>query len=119
VEYILLFVFWPPSLFLFSSSLSLSNPLISFCLDHRGHFAGQQGYGYVSIETFVQNVIGISEGGITLTQAEEDLASIRTTVGVTAILDAGRKSINDGGKPYRIVYSETDPETPVTLEPVF
>lgn len=61
-----------------------------------GHFDGQRGYGYISIETFVDAARSVNAG---LSQpAEYDaegLPTIANTVLTTAILNAGRISLNE------------------------
>lgn len=61
-----------------------------------GHFDGQRGYGYISIETFVDAARSVNVG---LSQpAEYDaegLPTIANTVLTTAILNAGRISLDE------------------------
>ncbi|KAL1748890.1 hypothetical protein HDZ31DRAFT_28531 [Schizophyllum fasciatum] len=61
-----------------------------------GHFDGQRGYGYISIEKFVDAARGVNAG-----QAKPEdfdghgLPTIRNTVLTTAILNAGRISLDE------------------------
>jgi D-galacturonate reductase len=74
--------------------------------DQRGFFAGQQGYGYRSMEAFVSALKEIDSGDATVAEIEVSgvLATASNTIPTTAILEAGRRSLNDGGRPIRIVY---------------
>jgi len=61
-----------------------------------GHFDGQRGYGYVSIEKFIDAVRSVNAG---LTHPSDydkhGLPTIRNTVLTTAILNAGRISLDE------------------------
>ncbi|PFH54634.1 hypothetical protein AMATHDRAFT_44463 [Amanita thiersii Skay4041] len=61
-----------------------------------GHFDGQRGYGYISIEKFVDAVRSVNTG---LTEAshydKHGLPTIANTVLTTAILNAGRISLDE------------------------
>jgi D-galacturonate reductase len=61
-----------------------------------GHFDGQRGYGYISIEKFIDAARSVSAG---LTTAEHydksGLPTIANTVLTTAILHAGRISLDE------------------------
>jgi D-galacturonate reductase len=82
------------------------NPLFMKYTPSSGAFAGQQGYGYRSIEAFVQAVSDLNSGKTTLDELNSsDLASIHTTFGATAILEAGRRSLDNDGRAVRIVYA--------------
>jgi len=73
--------------------------------DERGDFGGQAGYGYVSFEKFVDgctevNAAGSSEGdaGRKRKLAELDargLPTLGNTVATTAILEAGRRALDE------------------------
>jgi D-galacturonate reductase len=61
-----------------------------------GHFDGQNGYGYISIETFIDAACSVN-GGLTK-PADNDahgLPTIANTVLTTAILNAGRISLDE------------------------
>jgi D-galacturonate reductase len=74
--------------------------------DQRGYFAGQQGYGYRSMEAFVTSLKEIDSGDSTVAEIESSgiLATAANTIPTTAILEAGRRSLNEGGRPIRIIY---------------
>jgi len=86
------------------------NPLyMRYVPDSRGYFVGQTGYGYISIARFIQAAKLVNGGGVTPSEAaarDGTLASIDKTVAVTAILEAGRRSLDHGGRPVRIVYPD-------------
>eukprot|EP01105_Mastigella_eilhardi_P004220 TRINITY_DN1560_c0_g2_i1.p1 TRINITY_DN1560_c0_g2~~TRINITY_DN1560_c0_g2_i1.p1 ORF type:complete len:321 (+),score=31.34 TRINITY_DN1560_c0_g2_i1:519-1481(+) len=69
-----------------------------------GGFGGQHSYGYLSIATFVDAVHKIRAGGATPNDFCQTLATLNTTVTSTAILDAGRQSLDMGGKQIEILY---------------
>ena len=70
-----------------------------------GHFAGQLGYGYRSIEVFVDAVIAIRSGLSHPDDFRSVLATAKDTSIVTAILEAGRRSL-DTGTIQQIKYDE-------------
>jgi hypothetical protein len=72
------------------------NPLFMKYAPSSGAFAGQLGYGYRSIEAFVRAVADLRDGKVTLDDLNRsDLASIQTTAMNTAILEAGRRSLDN------------------------
>jgi D-galacturonate reductase len=88
-----------------STGFSSPNPLfMKYTPDAEGHFAGQSGYGYRSIEAFVDAVAQVRANNAQFDAFSGRLATVDDTVTVTAILEAGRRSL-DNGKPYRIEYS--------------
>ena len=81
------------------------NPLyMRYTPDAGGCFAGQLGYGYRSIEDFVRAAGECSGGGATPEQFEATLATAMGTLQGTAILQAGRKSLDAGGRTVAITY---------------
>ena len=82
-----------------------ANPLfMKYTPDDGGYFAGQSGYGYRSIEDFVEAAAAIRAGEATARSYEGKLATAKETLLVTAVLEAGRKSLDDGGRVYQIAY---------------
>lgn len=82
------------------------NPFyMSYAPDESGNFAGQGGYGYVSFEKFIDAVTALNAGQITLDRLDgrAALPTIANTVMTTAILEAGRRSLDQGGKPVEIL----------------
>jgi D-galacturonate reductase len=60
-----------------------------------GHFDGQRGYGYISIEKFVDAARSIRAGNATVADFEaHGLPTLANTVLTTAILHAGRISLD-------------------------
>ena len=59
-----------------------------------GDFAGQSGYGYKSIEAFVDAVLKINSGECKPGDLSDHLALAADTLFVTAILEAGRRSLD-------------------------
>jgi D-galacturonate reductase len=84
-----------------------ANPLfMKYTPDADGYFAGQSGYGYRSFETFVDAAAAIRAGAATARDFEGKLATVQETALVTAILEAGRRSLDDGGRIVGIDYDE-------------
>jgi D-galacturonate reductase len=84
---------------------SSANPLfMKYKPSSSGYFAGQTGYGYRSIEAFVNAVIEIREGVSKPSDYDEVLATIDTTAIPTAILEAGRLSLDNNGRAYAIMH---------------
>jgi D-galacturonate reductase len=82
------------------------NPLfMKYTPDAQGYFSGQSGYGYRSIEAFVDAVSQVRSGSATPEDFRGGLATVEDTVLVTAILEAGRRSLNSGGVPHQIEYA--------------
>lgn len=87
------------------------NPLfMKYTPDARGAFAGQGGYGYRSIEAFVAAAAAIQAGEATPGDFEDSLATVHGTMLTTAILEAGRRSLDAGGAQQVIVYDEASGE---------
>ncbi|MDM5271880.1 Gfo/Idh/MocA family oxidoreductase [Sulfurovum sp. zt1-1] len=73
-----------------------ANPLFMKYTPRNGKFAGQQGYGYQSIETFVRSSDELSKEPTKLAAYNKTLPTIENTLNVTKILEAGRKSLDEG-----------------------
>lgn len=69
-----------------------------------GFFAGQDGYGYRSIADFVEAATQIRAGEVKAADFLGKLATIDETVNVTAILEAGRRSLDQGNAVIRFQY---------------
>lgn len=80
------------------------NPFyMRYAPDEEGNFAGQSGYGYVSFEKFVANITRINEGKMKVEDVDgRGLPTLGNTVLTTAILEAGRRSLDAGGKGVEI-----------------
>jgi D-galacturonate reductase len=85
------------------------NPLfMKYTPDADGRFAGQSGYGYRSIEDFVEAAIAIRAGRATADSFRGRLATVGETVPVTAILEAGRCSLDQDGRSVSIEYDDSN-----------
>ncbi|GAB5030564.1 nad binding rossmann fold oxidoreductase [Nannochloropsis oceanica] len=82
------------------------NPLFMKYTPSKGKFVGQRGYGYMSFEAFVDAVAEIEGGRARVEDFDSSLATIGTTALTTAILEAGRRSLDAGGRGMEIVYGE-------------
>lgn len=64
--------------------------------DEEGNFGGQTGYGYISFEKFIEAVTALNEGRVTLDQLDaRGLPTLKNTIATTAILHAGRVSLDE------------------------
>lgn len=89
-----------------SAGFTSPNPLfMKYTPDAQGYFSGQSGYGYRSIEAFIDAVSQVRAGLTTPTDFRGGLATVDDTVLVTAILEAGRRSLDSGGIPHQIEYA--------------
>lgn len=81
------------------------NPFfMNYAPDEEGHFGGQTAYGYISIEKFVDACRQFNEDKVSIKEVDaRSLPTIRNTVLVTAILEAGRISL-DEKRPVEIVF---------------
>ena len=80
-----------------------------------GKFAGQLGYGYRSIEAFVNAVRAINAGTATVAEFEASLPTIATTLQTTAILEAGRVSLDAHSAAVEIKYESADSFEPIGI----
>ncbi|KAK6365368.1 hypothetical protein LTS17_011340 [Exophiala oligosperma] len=87
------------------SSLKWFNPFyMRYAPDEEGNFAGQGGYGYVSFEKFIDAVTAVNQGRVGLDELDRrGLPTLRNTILTTAILEAGRRSLDEGGRTVEIV----------------
>lgn len=92
------------------------NPLFMKYKPTRGRFSGQTGYGYRSFEHFVDACAEIRSGESSTSDFDESLPTIHVTYLTTAILEAGRRSLDAGGRPMAIVY-EGDSHVPSDIVP--
>ncbi len=81
------------------------NPLfMKYTPDAEGHFSGQNGYGYRSIELFIRACDAIRRGDAEADEFDSALATAKETLQVTAILEAGRRSLDSEGNRIEILY---------------
>ncbi|KAI5301568.1 hypothetical protein KEM56_001591 [Ascosphaera pollenicola] len=92
-----------------AGQLQWINPFyMRYAPDEEGNFNGQTGYGYVSFEKFIDAVTAVNEGKITLDDLDKrGLPTLRDTIATTAILEAGRVSL-DERRPVEIVGGDGD-----------
>lgn len=72
-----------------------ANPLFMKYTPREGKFAGQEGYGYKSIEHFIKAASSICEAPHLLEIYNQTLPTIQNTLTTTAILEAGRISLDE------------------------
>ena len=75
------------------------NPFyMRYAPDEEGNFGGQGGYGYVSFEKFVDGCMLVNREGVEALGKldKRGLPTLGNTVATTAILEAGRRSIDEG-----------------------
>lgn len=95
--------------------LNSVNPLyMAYLPGADGHFAGHHGYGYKSIEAFVNAAVALNAGEVTLEELDASHPTLHATTLTTAILEAGYKSLRANGKTVTIKYG-ADGE-PIALE---
>ena len=83
-----------------------ANPLfMKYTPDASGYFAGQSGYGFRSIEAFLEAAVAIRHGEATAADFSSKLATLDETLPVTAILEAGRRSLDEKSRPVSIQYN--------------
>eukprot|EP00055_Hartaetosiga_balthica_P006179 m.19062 g.19062 ORF g.19062 m.19062 type:complete len:440 (-) comp5062_c0_seq1:73-1392(-) len=73
------------------------NPLyMSYAPSPEGHFNGHSGYGYKSIESFVKAAQAVNSGEFHPSELDDRLPTLASTEATTAILEAGRISLDKG-----------------------
>jgi len=73
------------------------NPFyMKYAPDEEGNFNGQSGYGYVSFEKFVDGCRAVNNGSLKPADLDaRGLPTLNNTIATTAILEAGRRSIDE------------------------
>ena len=98
-----------------SNGLLSLNPLyIRNVPDTKGRYCGQSGYGYVSFERFVRAAAEINAGIKTANDFDDELPTGRVTEAVTAILEAGRISLDNQGSKVALLYEDKKDRTKIT-----
>lgn len=93
------------------------NPLFMKYTPTNGMFSGQGSYGVRSFENFIDACRAINAGKAAPSDFDDgSLATVHTTMQGTAILEAGRKSLDADGRPFDIVY-DGDGLEPVAIVP--
>jgi D-galacturonate reductase len=76
---------------------------MKYAPDEEGNFAGQTGYGYISFEKFIDAVNNLNAGKVKLEDLDaRPLPTLKNTIATTAILEAGRRSL-DENRPIEII----------------
>ncbi len=82
-------------------------------------FSGQNGYGYISFEKFIDACQQVNAGDKRPDEFDRSLPTINATICSTAILEAGRRSLDSNGRPFDILYDDDKlGAEPVKLAPV-
>lgn len=86
----------------------LTRLLLRYTPDANGYFAGQTGYGYISIASFIEAAAAVNSGSRSIAYYEQEgvLALASKTLAVTAILQAGRLSLDHHGAAVDILYDD-------------
>lgn len=94
------------------------NPLFMKYTPTNGQFSGQGSYGVRSFENFVDACRRINAGAAQPADFDDgSLATVHTTLQGTAILEAGRRSLDRDGRPMDILYEGADGLVPVDIRP--
>ncbi|MFO0939444.1 MAG: Gfo/Idh/MocA family oxidoreductase [Pirellulales bacterium] len=97
---------------------SSPNPLfMKYSPDAEGYFSGQSGYGYRSIEDFIRAADEIRRGVASAEDYHGKLASAKQSLLVTAILEAGRKSLDHSGANVSIEHDAVEDHIKLTVQP--
>merc|ERR1711920_1009818 len=100
------------------ASFASQNPLFWKPTPSDGKFAGQRTYGYLSFEGFVDACAEVNSGKKNVADFDGELPTMSTIVGTTAILEAGRRSLDAGGQPFELVYEGAGIyEVPIGMRP--
>jgi len=95
------------------------NPLFWKPTPTDGKFVGQRTYGYLSFESFIDAVHEVNSGKKKASDFDGIIPTLATIVGTTAILEAGRKSLDSGGQPFELLYEGSGvSEAPIGMAPV-
>lgn len=94
------------------------NPLFMKYTPTNGMFAGQASYGVKSFENFIDACRKVNAGKAKPGDYDDgSIATVHTTMQGTAILEAGRRSLDADGRPMDIVYESETSEEPVGIKP--
>lgn len=94
------------------------NPLFMKYTPTNGEFSGQSAYGVRSFEHFVDACRAINAGAKQPHDYDDgSLATVHTTLQGTAILEAGRLSLDSDGRPMDIIYDGEKALVPTTIVP--
>lgn len=94
------------------------NPLFMKYTPTNGYFSGQNGYGVRSFENFMDACQSIKNGEKTPDDFNDgSIATVHTTFQGTAILEAGRMSLDTDGRPMDLIYEHEDDTDPISIQP--
>ena len=94
------------------------NPLFMKYTPTNGEFSGQSAYGVKSFENFIDGCRAINSGAKQPSDFDDgSLATVHTTLQGTAILKAGRLSLDSDGRPMDILYEQEDSLEPKSIAP--
>uniref|UniRef100_A0A7S2RWI7 Gfo/Idh/MocA-like oxidoreductase N-terminal domain-containing protein n=1 Tax=Eucampia antarctica TaxID=49252 RepID=A0A7S2RWI7_9STRA len=97
------------------------NPLFMKYTPTNGYFAGQNSYGVRSFENFIDACRTCNESSSSRKQPSDfddgSIATVHTTLQGTAILEAGRLSLDADGQPMDIIYESSDSAEPTGIQP--
>jgi D-galacturonate reductase len=91
------------------------NPLFMRYIPLDGKFVGQDCYGYRSIEKFIDAALNIVQGYTTSESFDSTLPTVSQTLQTTAILQAGRLSLDSGNRPAKLHYTNIEPLVPIRI----
>lgn len=95
------------------------NPLWWKATPTDGKFTGQRGYGYISFEAFCEAAAEVNAGRKKVSDYDGVLPTLGTIAGTTAILEAGRRSLDEGGRTFELIYEGDGRfEVPIGMRPL-
>lgn len=101
-----------------NASFASVNPLFMKYTPTNGYFAGQNSYGVRSFENFMDACAACNNQTAKPSDFDDgSIATVHTTLQGTAILEAGRKSLDMDGQPMDIIYSDPTSFEPTSIEP--
>lgn len=101
-----------------SNGFASVNPLFMKYTPTNGKFSGQSSYGVKSFENFIDACRDINAGKANPEDYNDgSLATVHTTMQGTAILEAGRRSLDADGQPMDLLYERDDTEEPIGIQP--
>ena len=93
------------------------NPLFMKYKPTNGYFSGQGSYGVKSFEIFVDACKSCNDCSSSPNNYDDgSLATVHTTLQGTAILEAGRMSLDADGRPMDIIYEGENDAEPIRIE---
>jgi len=78
-------------------------------------FTGQRTYGYLTFEATIDAATRCNSGEKRVADFDGVLPTMSTTSCATAILEAGRISLDNGGRTMELVYANDKQATPIGI----